>query len=377
MKSIGSVAVPAFLICTLFGCHGQESIPGSSSTTKAELRTKEITGDSGNSDRELKSLSFDQWIHKVAALSAQQQVDAVTRKLQELNQGFNGEVESTIEKGVVTEFKVSGQSVADISPIRALTGLASLVCGSTQVSDLSPLQGSKITRLTCDWTKVTDLSPLKGLKLTMLDCGVTNVSDLSPLAEMKLAEFDCELTRVSDLSPLRAMNLTTLNCCQTRVADLSALAGMNLRSLDCWQTAVSDLSPLKGMRLDKLNIGRTAVSDLSPLTGMKLTVLGCFDTKVADLAPLQGMPLKKLYFYRTEVADLSPLKGMKPEVLNCEKTRVTDYTPLRDAGVSHLICDFNPERDGQVLRSIQSLQEINGTTTDKFWKQLEIEKDGK
>ena len=35
---------------------------------------------------------FDQWMKQVAALPAEEQVKAVAKKLQELNQGFDGKV---------------------------------------------------------------------------------------------------------------------------------------------------------------------------------------------------------------------------------------------------------------------------------------------
>ena len=86
--------------------------------------------------------------------------------------------------------------------------LAVLACGATKVSDLSPLQGMKLTDLICHATRVSSLSPLIGMKLHGLICADTQVSDLSPLEGMPLKILDCGNTPVSDLSPLQGMNLT-------------------------------------------------------------------------------------------------------------------------------------------------------------------------
>jgi hypothetical protein len=53
------------------------------------------------------------------------------------------------------------------------------------------------------------------------------------------------------------------------------------------------------------------------------------------------------------VSDLSPLKGM----------------PLKD-----LRCDFKAERDAKVLRSITTLETINGKPVKEFWKEVDAKK---
>ena len=62
----------------------------------------------------------------VAALPAEKQVEAVAKKLQELNPGFDGKVTGrwgqatpSIDNGVVTDFGFCTDNVTDISPVRA------------------------------------------------------------------------------------------------------------------------------------------------------------------------------------------------------------------------------------------------------------------
>ena len=129
-----------------------------------------------------------------AAMPPEEQVHAVAQKLKELNPGFDGKVTSEIHDGVVTAFGLVTDQVTDISPLRELKGLKSLVCAGS---------GDKTGRL-------VDLSPLKDLQLAMLDCGGNRVSDLSPLKNMRLKVFYCYRSRVSDLSPLKDMKLTEL-----------------------------------------------------------------------------------------------------------------------------------------------------------------------
>ena len=176
--------------------------------------------------------AFQQWMKDVAAMPAEKQVDAVAKKLQELNPGFDGKELHAIDGGAVTELRFASDNVADISPVRALKRLKLLACTGSW-----------------DKRKLADLSPLRSLKLTFLNCSFSRVSDLSPLEAMPLVELWCNQTPVSSLSALKGMPLARLHIQETPVSDLSPLKGMPLTVLQCNDTQVSDLSPLEGMHL--------------------------------------------------------------------------------------------------------------------------------
>ncbi len=240
-------------------------------------------------------------------LTADQQVESVVKKLQQLNPGFDGRVTHKIENGVVTEFGFISNNVADISPLRELTELKSLDCGGTDhrkglVADLTPLRGMQLKRLYCRETHVADLSPLQGMPLAILSLNGTLVSDLSPLKGMPLTDLLCGGTRISDLSPLAGSPLSGLICPGTQVTDLSPLKGLPLKLLNIRNTKVKDLSPLKGLPLLTLNLDHTQVSDLSPLAGMHLHDICCYETPVTDLSPLSGMAPVKVRFSPQQIA---------------------------------------------------------------------------
>jgi len=251
----------------------------------------------------------------LAALSAEEQVEAVVKRLKELNPRFDGGVEPTTRDGVVIGLAFNTDGVSDLSPVQALTRLEDLDCCGT-----APRLGS-----------VADLSPLRGL----------------PLKRLRFTD-----NQVSDLSPLRRMPLKTLNF-QRNIAikDLTPLQGMPLEHLECAFTSVDDLSPLKGMKLKHLSCDDTMVSDLSPLRGMALEVLSvAHSRRVTDLSPLRGMPLHVLWWNGAPVSDLSPLRGM----------------PLKE-----IRCDFPREQDAKFLQAFTTLQFINDKPAADFWKEVD------
>jgi Leucine-rich repeat (LRR) protein len=146
---------------------------------------------------------------------------------------------------------------------------------------------------------------------------------------------------------------------------------------------VTDIAPVRALtELRYLNcsgawnnVGKMApFADLSPLKGMKLTRLDCFHTQVSDLSPLQGMPLTYLSCYVTRVTDLTPLKDMKLTSLTCRFSKVTDLSPLKGMPLEALDCDFEVKRDAEILRSIKTLEKINGKTKEAFWKDVDQKK---
>ncbi len=279
--------------------------------------------------------AFDPWAKEVAAMPAEKQVEAVSKKLVELNPGFDGNLNPSFVLGVVHGLQFFTDNVTDISPVGALKGLTSLKCGGS-----SKGKG-----------RLTDLSSLKGLPLAQLYFGWNqDVSDLSPLREMPLKDLLFFGTQVEDLSPLQGMKLTSLMCNVTKVSDLSPLRGMPLTVLYCDETHVADLSPLRDMSLTRLNVNYCQdIADLSPLKGMKLSMLSCAGTQVSDLSPLQGMPLTWL---------------------DCRRLRITDFTPLKDMPLQYFAFDFSPEQDTGLLRSIKTLDTINDKPAVEFWKEV-------
>jgi hypothetical protein len=175
--------------------------------------------------------AFQQWVTDVQALPAEKQVEVVSRKLVELNPGFDGKLGQKIENGAVAELAFNTGNFTDISPVRALTGLSRLSVGESKLSDLSPLDGMPLQVLNCAHTQVHDLSAIRGMRLTSFSCGYTKVSDLTPLQGMPLKNLGCLHTPVSDLSPLIGMHLTYLDCHDTNVSDLSPLRDVPLTSI--------------------------------------------------------------------------------------------------------------------------------------------------
>lgn len=83
---------------------------------------------------------FDEWVKNVQAMPVEKQVEAVSKKLVELNPGFDGVLGASYSDDVVTVVGFDTDHVTDISPFRALVGLQ-LLHGTGSMPPQSPRCG--------------------------------------------------------------------------------------------------------------------------------------------------------------------------------------------------------------------------------------------
>jgi hypothetical protein len=299
---------------------------------KASLRQPTLPAGIAGIDRD--------WLQTVARLPANDQIAVVTARLKELNPGFEGPVQPTIENGVVVGLFIPTPKITNLAPVRALPGLRELKCYAPS----GPLG------------RLTDLTPLAGL----------------PLRVLWVRSND----RLFDLRPLEGMPLVELNCSGTLVADLAPVHKCPLESLYIGESRVPSLEGLKGLPLKKLYCQNSAISDLSPLAGMRLEVLVCFYSQVHDLSPLRKMPLTQVSVQACrQVKDLSPLQGMPLDDLDVRAVGTTDLTPLKDAPLRYLRADESAILAHRpLIQALPKLGTINDTPASKFWADRDAKK---
>jgi hypothetical protein len=61
----------------------------------------------------------------------------------------------------------------------------------------------------------------------------------------------------------------------------------------------------------------------------------------------------------------------KLERLVISNTRITDFSLLKGMPLKALECDLQPERKMEILRSIKTLEQINGRPAAEFWNEVE------
>lgn len=268
--------------------------------------------------------------------------DAVVRALRERNPG--------VEAGDVAFVKVDGVESAgvnivsdqmrDLSPLAHVKGLKAVWleahAESVALIDLKPLAGSTLCELRLKGYTVRDLSPVRGSKITRLAVPGSPLVSLMPLEGQPLTELDVSGSEIRDLTAVRGMRLDTLRIRGTKVASLSLLAGMPLRDLDASGTIIRDIATLRGMPLESLALAQTQVYDFQVLKGMNLEVLDLSGTKVRELSFCAAMPLRRLILRDTPIQDVAALKGKSLDALDLTGSQVKDLIGLEGCAIRDL-----------------------------------------
>ncbi|MFN0018269.1 MAG: SUMF1/EgtB/PvdO family nonheme iron enzyme [Pirellulaceae bacterium] len=319
----------------------------------------------------------------------------------------------------LADLNCESTAVSDLSLLAGMP-LVDINYRGTKVTDISALKGMPLTRVTCDFNPDRDAQILREIKTLQFinnqpaakfwkEVGFApfpaakakriaalpvaeQIEEVRKEMKMRNPDFDGTLVptnendsvtklefftnNVEDISPIRAFtHLTALNCradgaIPGKLADLKPLQGMQLQSLTLSVNKVSDLAPLQGMPLTDLYIDNSLVADLTALKGMQLKVLNCSYTQVSSLKILEGMPLTILWCNHTAVDDITPVKDMPLVWFTIQGTKVKDLSPLKGMPLTQIYLDFDLKRDGEILRSLTTLQKINDKPVEEFWKEM-------
>ncbi len=319
----------------------------------------------------------------------------------------------------VTELKLGGLGIDDISVLRACSTLEKLDMRDNQISALSPLVELPNLKWLSLWNnQVEDLNPLLSLsRLEYLDVEGNRISDFSVLEYLPdLKELWLNGNPVKSFDPLRGLTkLERLGLAGTGLTDddldiLTPMAGLtelNIKGnkgltagrFDALQAAlpkceishdellyavrfgdkefysdateivaesldVSDLSGLEEFQsLLRLELDGNRVTDLSPLrTLTKLRELSLSGSRVSDLSPLSGLKqLSRLDLSGNQVSDLTPLAGCGGlRTLSLRGNDLTDLTPLGYlTGLTTLDLADNRITDLSALYTLSALSSLD------------------
>ena len=265
----------------------------------------------------------------------------------------------------VTELKLGGLGIDDISVLRACSKLEKLDLRDNQIRDLSPLVELPNLKWLSLWNnQVEDLNPLLSLsRLEYLDVEGNRISDFSVLEYLpELKELWLNGNPVKRFDPLRGLTkLERLGLAGTGLTDddldiltpMTGLTELNIKGnkgltagrFDELQNAlpkceISHDELLYAVRFGDKEFFSDATEivaeslDVSDLSGLEefqsLLRLELDGNRIADLSPLRTLTkLRDLSLSGSLVSDLSPLSGLRQlSRLDLSGNQVSDLTPL-------------------------------------------------
>ncbi|MCE9608352.1 MAG: protein kinase [Planctomycetia bacterium] len=365
-------------------------------TITSPAKTADVVRPLVEQSQYVETAEFAAWKQKVAGLSPPEQLAAILAKLKELNPGFDMQVvKHKIEGGVVTVLKLPTDQISDISPLRALSGLASLELTDGTVGDarkdaidLMPLSSLPLRHLVLIGKRISDLAALRGLKLTSLKLARTRVTDLTPLQGMPLQALDGDepaypeatlaaldvLQSIKTLETAFGRRFVELQNERPTLEQLVALVRELRQANPNYDGTVRRYKYVNG-RITELVLDAPGLNDfsaLAPLKSLESLILSRGNYwRPTNLSALSGLRPTKLGLGGCEIEDLSPFRDMPLSWLEISHTRVRDLSQLKKMPLVDLLCTNTPWRDGAAtcnfLKSIPSLKTFNGKPAAEFF----------
>ena len=193
-------------------------------------------------------------------------------------------------RGVTVEFDQIGEQPNTVNiPDRNLRSAVEQLLGKAQGATITVAEMETLDVLSAINKNITNLTGLEAAtQLTILDLRDNPLSDISALAGLtNLTVLRLARNNITDISPVvRLTKLTVLNLRDNSVSDISAIAGLtNLTVLRIDINSISNISPLSRLtKLTQLYLGQNSISDLSPLVAN--TGLGNGDRVIVKENPL-------------------------------------------------------------------------------------------
>lgn len=240
--------------------------------------------------------------------------------------------------------------IFSLEDIAAMPNLHTLSLCNGEISDLSPLAGSKIKRLALYGNNISDITPLSQCALlSELFIGNNPVSVISPLLECRqLSVLNIGMTRVSNFDVLSKLpELLSLNIafCEY-LTDLSPLAEMDdLRELTVFHADKETLELIYGMTgLVKLEVWCSdevpdfnSISRLGNLQHLLLSVLD--GNALLSFDGIEKLPrLYYMFISGARCADVSAIgKSRSLSSIAFEDCEIDDFSALSEMDGLHRV----------------------------------------
>ena len=193
----------------------------------------------------------------------------------------------------LTELKLSGCALADISSLSSLKSLTVLDLSNNVISDISALSSmSQLTEVNLSSNSIGSISALAAAAgLETLDLSNNQISSLTPLSnKASLKSLDVSNNQIADISALDTCTaLETLTISNNQIADISALAELpSLGVLNADYNVIASLPDFSAAgALTRFSASNNALTDISGLGGLPiLNYVNVDYNQISDLAPL-------------------------------------------------------------------------------------------
>ena len=245
----------------------------------------------------------------------------------------------------ITDLDISGNNIADMTPIASLTALQTLDASYNVIKNLAPLERlTNLNSLYLDSNNITSISSIAKLVNLGTDYGWLSLSQNS----------------ITDISPLASLKyLKDITLSENLITDIRPLAGLrDMEYLDLSINEITDISPLATLTFcDPNSIPENSIYKVNDMYG---AMLDLSDNPLTDISALSNKAfLQTLYLSRTKINDFTPIANNQDlQELDVSYSGLTTADEFTDfTMLYYLNLDGNSIID---VKQLKNLTNLNG-----------------
>jgi len=158
------------------------------------------------------------------------------------------------EASYVTELRVPGSGISEMTGLEAFVNLEKLVCDINNLTSLDVSNNTKLAHLICWANQLTSLDVSSNIELERLWCSGNQLTSLDVSSNTELVWFACCDNQITSLDVSKNILLNRLECAQNELTSLDVSNNVALLELDCYENKLTSLDVSNNTEVTMLNI---------------------------------------------------------------------------------------------------------------------------
>ncbi|MBJ6367216.1 T9SS type A sorting domain-containing protein [Snuella sedimenti] len=248
----------------------------------------------------------------------------------------------TSKINTVTELRINGWSIYDLTGIEDFTALQIFDCNLNPISTMKLPGGNNLVELYCHNLDLTSLDVSSHTALTTLNCRFNDITSLSLSANTNLINLDCWGNPLGSLTLTNLTELKILNCQDTMLGTLDLSTNTKLEILSCGFNDLTGLNLTNNTALTNVFCyANSTMTSLNLPDTNTLVKLECYGCNLGSLDISKNTGLTYLTCQQNALTNLDASNNTSLGYLDCGENILTSLTLPDTATLYRLICDNN------------------------------------
>lgn len=222
----------------------------------------------------------------------------------------------------LTELKISGRNITDLTGIEAFVKLTNLDVGLTNqdinkrnfLTTLNLTNNILLSFLRCDYNHLSNIDLSKNTELKVLFIENNGLNSLDVSKNTHLNTLHCSDNNISNLDLTNNTTLSNLNCNFNQLTTLDLSKNIILENINCASNNLSSFDISKNPLLKSLDLNSNQITSLNFSSNPDLNYLNCHNNQFSSLDVSNNTNLNFFYCSDNQLTNLNLKNGQNAKL---------------------------------------------------------------